>query len=81
MAKTKILAKVVSLKDKTATVLNTFDSRHPRYQKIIKKTKKYLTENDISELAVEDIVEIEECRPISKRKKFRVIRIIKKKND
>jgi small subunit ribosomal protein S17 len=77
MAKTKILGQVVSRSEQTVGVLNTYKTKHPKYQKIIKRTKKYLADNQIDSIEIGDTVEIEETRPISKNKNFKVIRVVK----
>ena len=71
----KILkGKVVSDKmDKTIVVEVTRYVEHKKYGKRIKKTKKYKVHDEDNSKKVGDIVEIEETRPISKDKKFKVI--------
>ncbi len=51
--------------------------KHPRYKKFIKRIKKYLVHDKGNTASVGDIVEIQESRPISKRKHFVLKRIIK----
>lgn len=77
MAKTKIIAPVVTVSRETVSVLNTYKTKHPKYQKIIKRSKKFLAHNEIEAVQIGDMVEIEECAPISKNKCFRVIRVVK----
>lgn len=49
--------------------------RHPVYDKIVKTSKKYYAHDDQSQaLSVGDIVTIVECRPMSKLKRWRVVR-------
>lgn len=51
--------------------------KHPLYQKMIKRSKKYLVQNDVK--AKEgDQVELGETRPLSARKHFTITQIIKK---
>ena len=59
--------------DKTVVVLVTRFVEHKKYGKRIKKTKKYKAHDENNSKKVGDIVEIEETRPISKDKKFKVI--------
>lgn len=49
---------------------------HPVYKKIMKKSKKYLCDNEIKAKENEAVV-IQECRPISKKKKFKIVEIIR----
>lgn len=71
----KILqGKIVSLKmKKTVSVIVSRMYRHKLYKKSIIKTKKYLADINEHTLHEGDIVKIQECRPISKLKHFRVI--------
>ncbi len=62
--------------DKTVSVLVERKVVHPRYHKIVKRFKKYLVHDEKNEANVGDTVRIIECRPISKRKAFRLKRIV-----
>ncbi len=62
--------------DKTATVLVERRVMHPRYHKVVKRFKKYLVHDENNELKVGDEVVAVECRPISKRKAFRLKSIV-----
>lgn len=59
--------------DKTVVVKVTRFVEHKKYGKRIKKTKKYKAHDENNIKKVGDTVEIEETRPISKDKKFKVI--------
>lgn len=59
--------------DKTIVVKVTRFVEHPKYGKRIKKTKKYKAHDEGNIKKIGDKVEIEETRPISKDKKFKVI--------
>jgi len=58
---------------KTVTVLVERRIMHPVYKKYIVRTKKYLAHDEASKFKVGDIVRIQECRPISKRKRWEVL--------
>jgi len=74
--KKQLKGKVISTKaKKTATVEVEKWSAHPLYKKIVKKRKKYLVQDDLGVKEGSRVI-IEECRPISKRKRFRIIKII-----
>ncbi len=62
--------------DKTATVLVERKVVHPRYHKIVKRFKKYLVHDERNETNVGDTITAIECRPISKRKAFRLKEIV-----
>ena len=66
--------KVVSNKmDKTATVVVTRFEKHPKYQKYLKISKKYKVHDADNSAQVGEEVLIEETRPISKDKNFKII--------
>ena len=60
----------------TAKVLVTRYVKHPRYKKYIKIHKKYLVHDKGNKAKEGDIVEIKESRPISKRKRFMLYKIL-----
>ena len=47
--------------------------KHPKYQKYFRVTKRYKADNPNNTKKIGDKVEIEECRPISKDKHFKII--------
>jgi small subunit ribosomal protein S17 len=51
---------------------------HPIYSKILVKTKKYLAHDELSECKIGDQVLVEECRPLSKRKRWKLVKILSK---
>ncbi|MEA1938471.1 MAG: 30S ribosomal protein S17 [Pseudomonadota bacterium] len=59
--------------DKTVTVLVERQVRHPVYKKFVKRSKKYAAHDETNACKEGQMVKIEECAPISKRKRFRVI--------
>lgn len=66
--------KVVSDKqNKTVTVLVERRVRDPLYGKIIRRSAKYAAHDETNQWKIGDEVAIEECRPLSKNKKWRVI--------
>ena len=73
--KPKVLSgTVVSTKMKdTAVVLVERYEKHPKYEKFIKRRKKFKAHNVGNTLQIGDKVEIIETRPISKDKHFRVV--------
>jgi|UniRef100_A0A7C4Y609 small subunit ribosomal protein S17 len=78
MKKTRI-GKVVSDKcDKTIVVEVERIVKHPLYKKYIRRRKKFMAHDEKNEAKVGDIVEIVETRPLSKRKRWFLKRIIKR---
>ena len=73
MAKT-LKGKVVSDKmRKTAVVEVARLFKHSKYQKYIRRTKKYKAHDENNDYKIGDKVLIEACRPLSKDKHFRII--------
>lgn len=62
----------------TVTVEVTREMTHPLYKKRIKRAKRFLADDPKNKYRVGDLVEIEECRPLSKRKSHHVLRLVKK---
>ena len=59
--------------DKTVTVLVERRVMHPVYKKFIKRSKRYHAHDESNSCSAGDVVRIEECRPISKTKTWRVV--------
>lgn len=73
------IGEVVSDKmDKTVVVAVESRIRHPLYGRIIRRTKKFKAHDEAGIAGMGDTVEIMECRPISKEKRWRVSRIVEK---
>lgn len=65
---------VVSNKmEKTVVVKLERTMQHPRYGKVITRAKKIYAHNEEKPLAIGDVVEVEETRPLSKLKRWRVV--------
>ncbi|NTZ42694.1 30S ribosomal protein S17 [Altererythrobacter sp. SALINAS58] len=74
MPKRILIGTVTSDKtDKTVTVLVERKVKHPLYGKIIRRSKKYHAHDEGNEFTMGDTVRIEETKPISKTKTWRVI--------
>jgi small subunit ribosomal protein S17 len=68
---------VISIKmDKTIVVEFIVRVPHPKFKKIIKRTKKFYVHDENGEAAVGDRVRIEETRPISKIKRWRLAEVL-----
>jgi small subunit ribosomal protein S17 len=61
-------------KDKTVTVRVERRVKHPLYKKFIRRSKKYMAHDEDNLCKEGDIVRIRECRPLSKRKRWEIIR-------
>ena len=74
MPKRILTGKVTSNKsDKTITVLVERKIMHPMYKKFVTKSKKFAAHDRENKFKVGDVVNIRECPPISKNKRFEVI--------
>ena len=60
--------------DKTVTVLVERRIKHPLYGKFVIRSKKYHAHVVNEQLSIGDIVLIEECRPLSKTKNWKVVK-------
>ena len=77
--KRTLIGRVVSDKmEKTVTVLIERRVKHPVYGKIVTKSKKYHAHNENNEAKAGDLVEIEETRPLSRTKAWRVTKLLEK---
>lgn len=71
--------RVVSDKmNKTVTVLVERRVTHPLYGKVVTRSKKYHAHDETNELKEGDLVTIEECRPLSKTKSWKVTQVVEK---
>lgn len=74
MPKRILLGTVVSDKaDKTVVVSVERRFKHPLYGKIVRRSKNYHAHDEANAIKEGDQVRIEECRPISKNKTWRVV--------
>ena len=78
-SKRTLIGRVVSDKmDKTVTVLVERRVKHPMYDKIIVRSKKYHAHNEDNQAKTGDLVEIQESRPMSKTKFWAVAKLLEK---
>ena len=78
LRKTRV-GKVVSNKmEKTIVVAIEDNVKHPDYGKILKRTVKLHAHDENGECSIGDKVEVMETRPLSKTKRWRLVRIIEK---
>ncbi len=52
--------------------------RHPLYKKVIRRTKKYMAHDQENTGKMGDVVRIMECRPISRRKRWRLVEVLQR---
>ena len=59
--------------DKSVVVNVERRTQHPLYKKFIRRSKKYVAHDENNACKEGDVVQIQECRPISKRKNWKVL--------
>ena len=64
--------------DKTITILVERKLRHPIYGKFVKKSKKFTAHDEKNECNEGDTVKIMETRPLSKKKRWRLVEILER---
>ncbi len=73
------IGKVVSNKmQKSIVVAIERREQHPIYKKFMRKTTKIMAHDEKNEAGIGDLVRIAECRPISKRKSWKLVEIIER---
>ncbi len=63
---------------KTITVVVERTFRHPKFERVVRRSARFKAHDEKNECQVGDIVEIMETRPLSKTKRWRLSRIIEK---
>jgi small subunit ribosomal protein S17 len=64
--------------DKTAVVVVTDKVRHPLYGKTMLRSKKLYAHDEANEVSVGDRVRIQETRPLSKLKRWRIVDVLER---
>lgn len=64
--------------DKTITVSVERQVKHPIYGKFVKTSKKFLAHDESGDCNIGDVVRIMETRPLSKRKRWRLVEILER---
>jgi small subunit ribosomal protein S17 len=62
--------------DKTITVVVTTYKKHALYNKRVISSKKFTAHDELNQAKIGDVVNIIECRPISRSKRFRLLEIV-----
>ncbi len=76
--KVRVGVVVSDTRDKTVTVLVKDSKRHPKYGKTVPVRKKYHAHDEANDARTGDTVRIEETRPLSKTKRWRVAEIVER---
>ena len=78
MRKQRIGRVVSDRMQKTLVVVEDRLIKHPRYHKYIRRRTKYYVHDEREEARVGDLVRIEETRPLSRLKRWRLVEIVKR---
>ena len=78
LRKTRVGVVVSNSMDKTIVVEIRTRVKHPLYGKVMNQNKKFKAHDENNECSVGDKVRIMETRPLSKEKRWRLVRIIEK---
>ena len=78
LRKTRVGVVVSDKMDKTIVVAVRDNVKHPLYKKVMKRTYKLKAHDENNECGIGDTVEVMETRPLSKDKRWRLVRIIEK---
>jgi small subunit ribosomal protein S17 len=76
--KTRTGLVVAAKMNKTVTVSIDRQVPHPLYKKYFKKTKKFLVHDELGTAGVGDLVLIMETRPLSKHKRWRLVKVVER---
>jgi len=77
--RTMKVGRVVSDKmDKTVVVAVDYVKRHPLYKKRITRTSRFMAHDESGNCKIGDLVRIEECRPLSKNKRWIVRQVLER---
>ncbi len=78
MPRRRLTGRVVSTKmQKTVVVEVETTKQHRLYKKILRRAKKYMAHDEEEACKEGDVVRIEECRPLSRRKRWRVVVVVR----
>ncbi|MFH0734245.1 MAG: 30S ribosomal protein S17 [bacterium] len=78
LRKTKVGEVISNKMEKSIVIAIERQVAHPIYKKYFKKTTKLMAHDEKNECKIGDVVKIEETRPLSKRKNWRLVEIVKK---
>ncbi len=73
---TKIGVVVSDARHKTRTVAVDYQQKHPKYGKYLHRSTKFHVHDEGNDAKMGDRVEIARCRPISKTKSWRLVRVV-----
>jgi 30S ribosomal protein S17 len=78
LRKTRVGLVVSDKMDKTIVVAIADNVKHAKYGKVVKRTSKLYAHHENNECGIGDRVEVMETRPLSAKKRWRLVQIIEK---
>ena len=78
LRKTRVGVVTSDKMDKTVTVAVVRRLKHPIYGKFVKKTNKFMAHDETNDCHIGDTVRIMESRPLSARKRWRVVEVVER---
>jgi len=67
--------------DKSIVVRVERTMRHPLYKKVIRRSRKFIAHDEANGAQVGDMVRIMECRPLSARKRWRLVEVLRRREE
>ena len=64
--------------DKTIVVVAETRVPHPVYQKVVRQSRRFKAHDELNTAGIGDLVRIQECRPYSKEKRWRLLEILER---
>lgn len=80
MKGTKVGIVASDKRDKTRKVVIDFRARHPKYGKYVRGRTVLHVHDEANDSREGDVVEVAQCRPISKTKRWRLVRIVERRS-
>ena len=77
---TKIGVVTSDKRDKTRKVVIRYRTKHPKYGKYVSKRTVLQVHDENNASSTGDLVEVAECRPISKTKRWRLVRVVEQRS-
>jgi small subunit ribosomal protein S17 len=78
---TKVGVVETDKRDKTRKVVVSYMAKHPKYGKYVRQRTVLHVHDQNNESKVGDVVEVAQCRPLSKTKAWRLVRIVEKRSE
>ena len=63
--------------DKTRVISVERQMRHPKYEKIVRRRSKFYVHDEKNQSKIGDLIEVMATRPLSKLKRWRLVRVVK----